>query len=105
MLEKLLLTVIPAQLFSVTGICTLTSGATHPSLQKLFVLLRDYSPSTFELNCASHTLLLPLLDHVLRSNDTKSVSHDLKESAMRVLSSAVDKYVNTVQEVRGVWLL
>lgn len=94
----------PAELFSVTSLCTLTSGATPPSLQRLFVLLKDHFPMTFELNCASHTLLLPLLNHVLRSHDTKSVSHDLKDSAMQVLSSAVDKYVEAVKEVRWVGL-
>ena len=56
---------------------------------------------TFDLNCASHTLLFPLLDHVLRSHDMSAVSCDLKESAMRVLSSGVEKYVSTLGEVRG----
>lgn len=85
-----------------TSICTLTSGGMHPSLQRVFALLKDHSPMTFDLNCAGHTLMLPLLEHVLGSRD---LSHDLKESAVLVLSRGVGNFVTAVKEADTVrWM-
>ena len=86
-----------AQLFVETSICTLTSK-TPPPLTKVFTLLKDY---TSKCNSASHTLSLSLLEYVLASHDTKLVPHDLRDSAVKVLSRAVDKYASTVENVSG----
>lgn len=87
-----------AQFFVETSICTLTSNP-PPPLEKVFALLKDHTPKSLECNSASHTLSLSLLEYVLPSRDTKLVSHDLRESAVKVLSHAVDKYVSTVKNV------
>lgn len=88
-----------AQLFTETSIRTLTSGTTPSSLLQVLSLLKDFVPDSLEWTSASHSLTLPLLQHVLLSHDTKAVSHDLRECAVLVLRKAVDQCVAEVSPV------
>ncbi len=67
-------------------------------MMRVFSLLCGHTPATSDLNGACHTLTLPLLEHVLMSHDTKAVSHDLKESAVKILGNAIRHY-NTAAKV------
>ena len=88
-----------AQLFAETCFCTLTSGTTPPALPRVFLLLKGDIPISLDVNSASYTLMLPILQHVIMSHDNKDISHDVKESAVHVLSNAVNKYISGVKDV------
>ena len=92
-------TVFVAQLFAETSIRTLTSGTTPPTMMRVFSLLSGHTPETSDLSSAGHTLTLPLLEHVLMSQDNKVVSHDLRENAVEILGHAIKRY-NTAAAVK-----
>ncbi len=88
-----------AQMFAESSFCTLTSGGTPSTLKRVFSLLEDHTPDSLDVSSVSHTLTLPLLQHILVSHDSKVVSHDLKESSVTVLSGAVNRYVSRVSDL------
>ena len=90
------------QLFSETTLRVLTSPSSLLSispLPRLLSLVEKHKSPTSAIASASHSLTLPLLRTILMSHDHKPGSHDLKDSAVRVLCKAVHEFISTYDKV------